>query len=275
MVPFADMLNHYRPRETSWTFDNNQQSFTMTSLASMSIGQQVMDSYGKKCNSKFLLHYGFAVENNREDDGRCQNECFMIFHMPPGGEDPYAAQRLRLAGTKLSIRCTMTFDEKKCQEVLSYNRLCVANRDELDTINATHRNACSLSANPIRPICARNEIAALANIASVARTQLSRYPTTWEEDMGLLNSDTLTPFSNRKNALIVIMGEKEILRFWIQLSEICTNLFSKDIDEVSQIVKKQYNGGDDISRYIRATTFSLRSSSTTFFESDEDEDDNF
>ena len=27
----------------------------MTSLASMSIGQQVMDSYGKKCNSKFLL----------------------------------------------------------------------------------------------------------------------------------------------------------------------------------------------------------------------------
>lgn len=275
MVPFADMLNHYRPRETSWTFDNNQQSFTMTSLASMSIGQQVMDSYGKKCNSKFLLHYGFAVENNREDDGRCQNECFMIFHMPPGGEDPYAAQRLRLAGTKLSIRCTMTFDEKKCQEVLSYNRLCVANRDELDTINATHRNAYSLSANPIRPICARNEIAALANIASVARTQLSSYPTTWEEDMGLLNSDTLTPFSNRKNALIVIMGEKEILRFWIQLSEICTNLFSKDIDEVSQIVKKQYNGGDDISRYIRATTFSLRSSSTTFFESDEDEDDNF
>ena len=138
-----------------------------------------------------------------------------------------------------------------------------------------HRNAYSLSANPIRPICARNEIAALANIASVARTQLSSYPTTWEEDMGLLNSDTLTPFSNRKNALIVIMGEKEILRFWIQLSEICTNLFSKDIDEVSQIVKKQYNGGDDISRYIRATTFSLRSSSTTFFESDEDEDDNF
>ena len=273
MVPFADMLNHYRPRETSWTFDNNQQSFTMTSLASMSVGQQVMDSYGKKCNSKFLLHYGFAVENNREEDGRCQNECLMVFHMPPGGEDPYAAQRLRLAGTKLSIRCTMTYDEKKCQEVLSYNRLCVANRDELDTINATHRNAYSLSANPIRPICARNEIAALANIAAVARTQLSRYPTSWEEDIALLTSDTLTPFSNRKNALIVIMGEKEILRFWIKLSEICTDLFSKDIDEVSQIVRKQYNGSDDISRYVRSTTFSLRSSSTTFFLSDEEDDE--
>ena len=69
------------------------------------------------------------------------------------------------------------------------------------------------------------------------------------------------------------MGEKEILRFWIKLSEICTDLFSKDIDAVSQIVRKQYNGSDDISRYVRSTTFSLRSSSTTFFLSDEEDDE--
>jgi hypothetical protein len=25
LVPFADMLNHYRPRETKWTFDNGRQ----------------------------------------------------------------------------------------------------------------------------------------------------------------------------------------------------------------------------------------------------------
>lgn len=24
----------------------------------------IMDSYGKKCNSRFLLNYGFIVENN-------------------------------------------------------------------------------------------------------------------------------------------------------------------------------------------------------------------
>jgi histone-lysine N-methyltransferase SETD3 len=50
MVPWADMLNHFRPRETSWTFDNSQQGFTMTSLKQLSSGQQIMDSYGKKCN---------------------------------------------------------------------------------------------------------------------------------------------------------------------------------------------------------------------------------
>ena len=73
------MLNHFRPRETSWTFDNSQQGFTMTSLKSLSSGQQIMDSYGKKCNSKFLMHYGFAIENNREEDGKCQNEMPLVF----------------------------------------------------------------------------------------------------------------------------------------------------------------------------------------------------
>jgi histone-lysine N-methyltransferase SETD3 len=30
LVPYADMLNHYRPRETKWTFDEDRQSFTIT-----------------------------------------------------------------------------------------------------------------------------------------------------------------------------------------------------------------------------------------------------
>ena len=51
----------------------------MTSLKSLSSGQQIMDSYGKKCNSKFLMHYGFAIENNREEDGKCQNEMPLVF----------------------------------------------------------------------------------------------------------------------------------------------------------------------------------------------------
>lgn len=32
------------------------------------------DSYGQKCNHRFLLNYGFAVEDNREVDGFCPNE---------------------------------------------------------------------------------------------------------------------------------------------------------------------------------------------------------
>jgi len=74
LVPHADMLNHYRPRETKWTFDDYRQAFTITSLQTIPSGSQVYDSYGQKCNHRFLLNYGFAVEDNREVDGFCPNE---------------------------------------------------------------------------------------------------------------------------------------------------------------------------------------------------------
>jgi hypothetical protein len=74
LVPHADMLNHYRPRETKWTFDETLQAFTITSLQHIRSGCEVLDSYGQKCNHRFLLNYGFAVEENREMDGFCPNE---------------------------------------------------------------------------------------------------------------------------------------------------------------------------------------------------------
>lgn len=74
LVPHADMLNHYRPRETKWTFDEDRQAFTITTLQYVTAGSEVFDSYGQKCNHRFLLNYGFAVEDNRELDGFCPNE---------------------------------------------------------------------------------------------------------------------------------------------------------------------------------------------------------
>lgn len=74
LVPYADMLNHYRPRETKWQFDDSLQSFTITSIEQIRAGAQVYDSYGQKCNHRFLLNYGFSVENNVEPDGFCPNE---------------------------------------------------------------------------------------------------------------------------------------------------------------------------------------------------------
>lgn len=74
LVPHADMLNHYRPRETKWTFDEDKQAFTITTLQYVTAGSEVFDSYGQKCNHRFLLNYGFAIEDNRELDGFCPNE---------------------------------------------------------------------------------------------------------------------------------------------------------------------------------------------------------
>jgi hypothetical protein len=86
LVPHADMLNHYRPRETKWTFDEDRQAFTITSLQHIPAGAQVYDSYGQKCNHRFLLNYGFAVEDNRELDGFCPNEVPVELYVDPDDE---------------------------------------------------------------------------------------------------------------------------------------------------------------------------------------------
>ena len=52
------------------------------SLQSIPAGAQVYDSYGQKCNHRFLLNYGFAVEDNREIDGFCPNEVPFKFDLP-------------------------------------------------------------------------------------------------------------------------------------------------------------------------------------------------
>ena len=57
--------------------------------------------------------------------------------------DQVLAHRLQLAGPTLSIRCMMTFDEKRTQEAFSYNRLAVANQEELADIQVRiHQRRC-------------------------------------------------------------------------------------------------------------------------------------
>ena len=43
-----------RPRETSWTYDDTRGAFTITALRGLNQGEQIYDSYGRKCNSRLV-----------------------------------------------------------------------------------------------------------------------------------------------------------------------------------------------------------------------------
>jgi len=60
----VDMLNHRLPKQTQWSYSNEREGFLIEALENINRGEQVFDSYGRKCNSRFLLNYGFIVENN-------------------------------------------------------------------------------------------------------------------------------------------------------------------------------------------------------------------
>ena len=68
LVPFADMLNHKIPKQTVWNYSQELNGFLIESLEDILPGEEVFDSYGKKCNSRFLLNYAFVLEDNRENE---------------------------------------------------------------------------------------------------------------------------------------------------------------------------------------------------------------
>lgn len=63
-VPLADMLNHRRPKLTSWMYSDERSGFIIETDEKIERDEMIYDSYGRKCNSRFLLNYGFIVEGN-------------------------------------------------------------------------------------------------------------------------------------------------------------------------------------------------------------------
>jgi histone-lysine N-methyltransferase SETD3 len=64
LVPMADIPNHRRPPETSWSYDEARGAFEVRATRAFAPGEAVHTSYGAKCNSRLLLHYGFCLEDN-------------------------------------------------------------------------------------------------------------------------------------------------------------------------------------------------------------------
>jgi len=60
----ADMLNHQTDNNVEWTWSDSQNGFIMVANRDIPRGIEICGSYGKKCNSSFLLSYGFTVAEN-------------------------------------------------------------------------------------------------------------------------------------------------------------------------------------------------------------------
>jgi hypothetical protein len=86
--------------------------FCYNRLKAIPKGAQVFDSYGMKCNHRFLMNYGFSAEKNIEWDGFCPNE--VAFELEVDPKDPIFSDKLKF---------WMRGDEEKCY---------AASRDEED-----------------------------------------------------------------------------------------------------------------------------------------------
>ena len=258
LVPYADMLNHYRPRETRWQFDDNVQGFTITSLQKISMGAQVYDSYGQKCNHRFLLNYGFSVENNVEPDGFCPNEVPILLQLRKS--DPLYDQKCALGQRDSSfpirrIRICVC-DNENSRAALGLLRIIEADAVDMEQHFATGPIRSTRDAQIAFSV--RNEIKTMQALKRICSDSLAAYPTTLQEDCQRLQ--TLAPFSNERHAVIQIKGEKEVLLHYNDLAETAIHLLEiKDAQEFDRALQEVRTSKHAIIlQYCRNTVVNLR-----------------
>jgi len=244
LVPYADMLNHKIPRETKWCYDNDMQGFVITSLKALQRGEEIFDSYGHKCNNRFFINYGFALDENPE------NEVVIRLELNP--RVPGYRFKCDLLGGRFEngirreYQIPATYVSEKTQEMFSFLRLVHAPESEIiNLIDASGK----VKTNPetkgldIKPISIANEIKVLKTIADACKVVLDRFPTTLEDDEKLLQSGTLAPYSNERNCVVQRVGEKRVLKWFIELAAKNIPLLQSDWATVKKIAMGSIRDG--------------------------------
>ncbi|KAA0163153.1 hypothetical protein FNF31_02978 [Cafeteria roenbergensis] len=255
MVPYGDMLNHLRPRETRWTFNRHRQCFTIHATTGLRAGDQVYDSYGRKCNSRFLLNYGFTAEDNRDGEtSRSLDELWVRLAMPPPQQDAWwNRKRVLLDGGVCTrgIRLAACNSHIGTREAFSFLRFAMAEGRDVSRLPYIGRDIL-LGSKPIAPLSAENEAMVLRALAAACQEQLDGYERSVELDLAELASGTCLRGSNRRNALILLRGEKLTARHFIRLAEVAVPLLSASPEEIAEVVRRPVTEDSEINSYVRA-----------------------
>ena len=225
LAPFADLLNHKRPRQTQWYYDDNFESFVIQATEDIQEGSEIFDSYGKKTNARFLLNYGFCLEDN--DTSECVmtiafNESYPLFEEKKNFfQNEYELVR--------SFNLNNNFYESQIIEILSFLRFILFEGDINELYNAInsseniYNEEVPLTFYYIQPISKELEIKVLKHLSLLCRRALGKYPTTFEEDQNLLKTKKNISF-NLRNCLLLLMSEKTVLSYFIFFCEYCLEL---------------------------------------------------
>jgi hypothetical protein len=120
--------------------------------------------------------------------------------------------RCDTSGCSKRIRLNLS-DSKNTRLALSLLRIIVADNEDFTTMLSMQLTA----GTPPPMISSANEKRSLHLLDSICEDYLSRYSNSLEDDIALLSSDALAMYSNHRNAVIQIKGEKEILHVFRRL----------------------------------------------------------
>jgi histone-lysine N-methyltransferase SETD3 len=178
----SDMLNHRRPKQTNWYYSDIKQGFIIETTEEIEKGEAIYDSYGRKCNSRFLLNYGFIVENNDANEVALK----VVFRE----QDPFLKIKEKMIRQKYIgkiFRVLANLDECNTKEFLGFIRfVLIDNQTDLDFLAGCKDNkffeneAIVIRAQNTPSLSIENEIRMLKYVKVLCQEALGRYRTSLE-----------------------------------------------------------------------------------------------
>jgi histone-lysine N-methyltransferase SETD3 len=177
LVPALDLVDHRPDCGTRWGYDDGSARLVLAASREMEAGRTVWVDYGRKCNARLFVHYGFVLDH---DDA---NRAVVPLETGVGEPAPF-----EVSADPMS---------KETRALLSFLRMrCAGARPES-------------SPTDTGPISVANEAAALELLIVACTEALDRFETTIAEDDALLADARQPP--NARTAIRVRRGEKRVL----------------------------------------------------------------
>ena len=264
LVPLSDMLNHKEDPGTEWSFIKNKKCFCIVSNKNFIKNGEIFDTYGGKCNSRYLVNYGFTLENNmryntavlffdipkilkeigQNNDNFLYNEKIemltkdnKIFNL----DDGYSGYSLLIRDKKeqkinrnKNYRfqfSTLENKEKKglftkthqiAYDMLSFIRIVVSEKYDWDNLKKLSKDYLILNLEKVNDVInVRNEILTLKILKNEIEKRCKEFKNSLEDD--LKNIETKDKFSTDWNILNMLIGEKSVLHYFLNL---CNNVLN-------------------------------------------------
>ena len=255
LVPFADLLNHRRPRQTQWFYDDIKDAFIVQAIEDIDKGMEIFDSYGKKSNARFLLNYGFSIENNETSEYNLTINSTDTF-----GWENYNWPMIELKKNifkneefSKSFNLTINFQESQILELINFLRFLTFDGDinylKKAVISAKNTLSPDMSINYyfFYPVNKTNEINVLKYLKNLCEKALQKYPTTLYQDQTIYNENKNNKdFNfNYRNCLLLVISEKKVLIYYIEFCNYCLKLLNmRNKKKVLEKISKDLQDSD-------------------------------
>ena len=242
LVPLADMLNHKCPQQTSWEYKEDVKGFVIDVKEPIPRGDEIYDSYGRKCNSRFFMNYGFILENNQD------NEVPIKIWLDKS--DPLFSAKYDIIqqDDPKTIRISESPQNKNLEDLFSYLRFTEFQGDPMVLYKFEFQKQTKKRSDEndfyetyhgtyFPPLSTENEVAALEKAIKLAKDMLAQYKTTYEEDLKILETDKTLTF-NHRNCVMMRSGEKKILLKLIELGNLGLEYIKLPIKKAKDLYSK-------------------------------------